>query len=90
MAAVHWPRQGQERREHHMDRLARRKWSPCTVSPPTPSLTPSHPPQLIPAFYFSGLLLIPRQYKQEQAARTAKLGSDAGSSEPVDPKPEMA
>ncbi|KIP02585.1 hypothetical protein PHLGIDRAFT_286995 [Phlebiopsis gigantea 11061_1 CR5-6] len=43
---------------------------------------------LVPTFYFGGMLLLPRQYKQERAARDAQLrsGSDAGSTAPVQPK----
>ena len=39
--------------------------------------------QLIPTFYFGGMLLLPRQYRQEKAAQKTNLVSDNGSEEPM-------
>ena len=87
VAAVHWPREGAQRREYRVDHLARRM-SPSLLSHGR-VLTADG--QLVPTFYFGGMVLLPRQYKQERAAREAQMradASDAGSTEPVQPKAE--
>lgn len=38
---------------------------------------------LVCTAYFAGTLLLPRQYRQERAAREGKYGGDTGSTEPV-------